>query len=232
MERRSGIQGYHASRAALEQASEQKSQMDEIKGKTLSEISNIVTTLSASINEKKTVLAPVIQQLRKMRVVANDLEAEFGEKRRQYKALMAGLDSGAVDLEQEVKGYRQDIQNDQSRYHYLNMSIGIIDIAQEKILHEMKAYIGGDEGVEAQQKARGFKSYRDIYNKKVVEQENLGKSLREEQKIVKAKHEPNVQQLFWFNDVRKLLLLKIDHNKKLLESGGLESSGFAQITQD
>jgi intraflagellar transport protein 81 len=50
----------------------------------------------------------------------------------------------------------------------------------------MKAYIGGDDVVELQQKARGFKTYRDIYNKKVVEQENMGKTLRDQQKDVKV----------------------------------------------
>jgi hypothetical protein len=54
------------------------------------------------------------------------------------------------------------------------------------VLQEMKAYIGGDEAVEAQQKSRGFKTYRDVYNKKIQEQENTGKILREQQKEVKV----------------------------------------------
>ncbi|ORY38172.1 hypothetical protein BCR33DRAFT_754577 [Rhizoclosmatium globosum] len=195
IERRSGVPGYHAQRDNLEKVSERKSEMDELKGKTLNEISEIISSIVSSINEKKTVLAPVIQELRKLRVVASDLEADYVEKKRHYDGMMVGLDSEAVKLEQEVKGYRQDIQNDQSRYHYLNMSIGLIDIAQDKVLNEMKAYIGGDDAVEAQQKAH-------------VEQENAGKALRDQQKEIKAKHEPNVKQLAFFTDVKKLLQLK------------------------
>ncbi|KAI9338982.1 hypothetical protein BDR26DRAFT_908510 [Obelidium mucronatum] len=232
IERRSGVQGYHSQRDDLEKVSERKSEMDELKGKTLNEISEIISSLVTGINDKKTVLAPVIQELRKLRVVASDLEADYVERKRHYDGLMVGLDSEAIKLEQEVKGYRQDIQNDQSRFHYLNMSIGLIDIAQDKVLHEMKAYIGGDDAVEAQQKARGFKTYRDVYNKKIIEQENAGKSLREQQKEIKAKHEPNVKQLSFFTDVKKLLQLKVAHNQKLLSGGGMDTSGFTQITQD
>ncbi|KAJ3385440.1 Intraflagellar transport protein 81 [Entophlyctis sp. JEL0112] len=232
LEKRTGTTGYHVARETLENVSARKSEMDDVKGKTLTEISEIISSLAKSINDKKTVLAPIIQELRKLRVTASDLEAEYAEKRRHYDGVMVALDSGTVDLEKEVSGYRQDIQNDQSRYHYLAMSSEMQDIAQEKILHEMKAYIGGDEAIESQQKARGFKTYRDIYNKKIIEQENLGKSLREEQKLIKAKHEPNVKQLAWFTDVKKLLQLKVAHNQKLLNSGGLETSGFAHMTQD
>ncbi|KAJ3252094.1 Intraflagellar transport protein 81 [Chytriomyces hyalinus] len=232
LERRSGIPNFHNDRETLEKVSERKGEVDQAKGKTLQEISDIIASLVSNINNKKSVLAPVINELRKLRVVASDLEADYVERKRHYDAMMVGLDSEAVKLEQEVKGYRQDIAIDQSRYHYLNMAIGLIDISQEKVLHEMKSYIGGDEAIEAQQKARGFKTYRDVYNKRIVEQENMGKSLREHQKEIKAKHEPNVKQLAYFTGIRKLLQLKVAHNHKVLSGGGLDTTGFSQITQD
>ncbi|KAJ3188129.1 hypothetical protein HDU85_005277 [Gaertneriomyces sp. JEL0708] len=52
--------------------------------------------------------------------------------------------------------------------------------------------------------------------------ENLAKGLRDQQKEVKAKHEPNVKQLKMFQDVRNLLALKSAHNAKVL-SGELKS---------
>ena len=113
-------------------------------------------------------------------------------------------------------------------------------------MQEMKAYIGGDEALEAIQKARGFKTYRELYNKKITEAENAGRALRESQKEIKvlaqlvlfgnmlpgiaanawtryraqAKHEPNMKQLAMFNDVKKLLNLKASYNKKVLSGGG------------
>lgn len=51
----------------------------------------------------------------------------------------------------------------------------------------MKAYTGGDETLEIQQKSRGFKTYRDMYNKKTNEAENTGRTLREQQKEIKVR---------------------------------------------
>ncbi|KAI9005219.1 hypothetical protein BC832DRAFT_476657 [Gaertneriomyces semiglobifer] len=127
-----------------------------------------------------------------------------------------------MQLEHGVRACRQDVDNDQSRFHYLNMQIEMADIAQQRVMQEMNAYIGGDEALEQQQKSRGFKSYRELYNKRLLEQENLAKGLRHQQKEVKAKHEPNVKQLKMFQDVRNLLALKSAHNAKVL-SGELKS---------
>ncbi|KAI9349273.1 hypothetical protein DFJ73DRAFT_789978 [Zopfochytrium polystomum] len=232
LEARGGVLGYHSDREALEKVSERKSEMDEEKGKALNEISEIIQKLVTTINDKKGLLAPIIQELRTLRTVAGDMETEYLAKKKQYDATMVGIDSEAIQLEQEVKGYRQDINNDQSRYHYLSMMIGLTDIillsariSLRKVLQEMKAYIGGDDLVEMQQKARGFKTYRDAYNKKTAEQEIWV--------VCSAKHEPNIKQLAMFNDVKRLLQLKLEHNKKVLRGEGTDS-GFegTMMTQD
>ncbi|KAJ1562699.1 Intraflagellar transport protein 81 [Cladochytrium tenue] len=186
MEARGGVSGYYTNKETLEKVSERKSELDEEKGKTLNEISGIIQNLISTINSKKGTLAPVIQELRTLRSRASDLESEYHDKKRLYDATMVGIDSDAVQLEQEVKGYRQDISNDQSRFHYLSTMINLTDINQERILQEMKSYIGGDDLIEVQQKARGFKTYRDYYNKKIAEQENHGRNLREQQKDIKV----------------------------------------------
>lgn len=89
-------------------------------------------------------------------------------------------------------------------------------------MQEMKAYIGSDDTIEAAQKARGFKTYRDLYNKKISEAEIAGRGLRDLQKEVKAKHEPNVKQLAMFQDLKKLLALKMAHNTKVLSGEAKE----------
>lgn len=234
LEKKAGISGFHAAQEALEKVSERKSEMDESKGKTLEEISILIQNVMQKINDKKTLLSPIIQELRRLRQESQDMESEFQEKKRIYDATLVGVNSEVSRLEQEVKGYRQDLLNDQSREHYLNMMIGICEIGQDRALQEMKAYIGGDEVIEAQQKARGFKTYRDLYNKKIIEQENFGKNLRDQQKEIKLKYESNMKQLTLFSDVQKLLQMKQTHNKRLLNQGGKDTDPFdnSMVTQD
>ncbi|KAJ3123398.1 Intraflagellar transport protein 81 [Nowakowskiella sp. JEL0407] len=233
LEKKSGVSGFHAAQDNLEKVSERKGELDQVKGKTLSEISEIVQNLMKSINDKKTKLSPIIQELRTIRQAVQELESAYSEKKKQYDATMVGLDSDNIQLEQEVKGYRQDIINDQSRYHYLQQMCHVVDIAQDKIFHEIKAYIGGDDSMDAIQKQRGFKSYRDLYNKKITEQENLGKNLREQQKDVRTNFEPNVKQLAMFSDLEKLLALKLSCNKKVLAAGRTNNTDIqGAITQE
>jgi intraflagellar transport protein 81 len=46
----------------------------------------------------------------------------------------------------------------------------------------VKAYTGGDASIEALQRRRGFKTYRDLYNKRMNELEVQSRQLREQQK--------------------------------------------------
>lgn len=97
-------------------------------------------------------------------------------------------------------------------------------------MNEMKAYIGADDMMELVQKARGFKTYREMYNKKIAELESQDKSLRELQHHVRTAHEPNMKQTRMFAGVKKLLLLKAASNKKVL-SGKIEDN-VGVVTMD
>ena len=67
IEARAGVSGYRETQEALENVSEMKSALDQMKGKTLEDISFMVNKLTQTINDKKTALAPVIKELRPLR---------------------------------------------------------------------------------------------------------------------------------------------------------------------
>ncbi|KAJ3319005.1 Intraflagellar transport protein 81 [Boothiomyces sp. JEL0866] len=221
-EQRSGVVGYHDAQTNLEKVSEMKSEVDQEKGKTLDQISNIIQQLTNSINEKKNQLAPVIQNLRALRQEAQELDNIYTEKKRIYDTTMIGLESENSNLDQDIRNLRNDIRNDHSRYHHLNQLIQQSEIAQDRVMNEMKAYIGADDMIELVQKARGFKTYRDLYNRKIAELENNSKILLEQQKEAKIKHEPNMKQIQMFNGIKRLLTLKIANNKKIISGRNQE----------
>lgn len=53
-----------------------------------------------------------------------------------------------------------------------------------------------------------FISFRDLYNRKIQEQETLGKNLRERQKAVRESHGPNMKQMRMWQDVVRLMEAK------------------------
>lgn len=77
IERAKGVQGFTETQASLEKISEAKSAIDEEKGSMLEEISRTVTEINQAIKDRKSHLAPQIQELRKLRQQFLDLEASI-----------------------------------------------------------------------------------------------------------------------------------------------------------
>jgi hypothetical protein len=61
------VSGYRQTQEELEKVSAVKSELDEKKGKTLEDISDMVQRLTRTIAAKKNSLAPIIKELRPMR---------------------------------------------------------------------------------------------------------------------------------------------------------------------
>ncbi|KAG7222125.1 hypothetical protein INR49_016697 [Caranx melampygus] len=67
VEAEKGISGYSNTQENLERVSAIKSELDEKKGRTLDDMSEMVKKLNSMIVEKKTALAPIIKELRSLR---------------------------------------------------------------------------------------------------------------------------------------------------------------------
>ena len=74
--------------------------------------------------------------------------------------------------------------------------------------------------MEALQKARGFKTYRDVYAQRVAELETQAKNLREKQKLVREQHEPNMHQRELFQQTYNLLQAKLASLSRGQAAGG------------
>ena len=66
-EARKGVSGFRETQDALENVSSMKSEFDDMKGRTLEDISRMVQQLNTRIEKKKSILAPVIKELRPLR---------------------------------------------------------------------------------------------------------------------------------------------------------------------
>ena len=45
---------------------------------------------------------------------------------------------------QEVHGYREEISSEESRYHYLNNMLRVLEAHQQRVTDEMKSYTSND----------------------------------------------------------------------------------------
>nr|XP_055177861.1 intraflagellar transport protein 81 homolog isoform X2 [Nyctereutes procyonoides] len=201
IEDKKGISGYSYTQEELERVSALKTEVDEMKGRTLDDMSEMVKKLNSLVSEKKSALAPVIKELRQLRQKCQELTQECDEKKSQYDSCAAGLESNRSKLEQEVRGLREECLQEESRYHYTNCMIKNLEIQLRRATDEMKAYVSSD-----QQEKR--KAIREQYTKNIAEQETLGKKLREKQKAVRESHGPNMKQAKMWRDFEQLMECK------------------------
>ncbi|XP_072271992.1 intraflagellar transport protein 81 homolog [Pyxicephalus adspersus] len=201
MEQKRGISGYSDTQEELERVSAIKSEVDEMKGRTLDDMSEMVKKLNAMIADKKSALAPVIKELRPLRQQCQELTQEHDEKKAQYDSCAAGLESNCSKLEQEVRGLQEECSQAESQYHYINLIKKIAEVQIQRALDEMKAYVSPDP-------LERKKALRDQFSKNIQEQENLGKKLREQQKSVKESHGPNMKQVKVWKDIEQLMECK------------------------
>ncbi|XP_070689853.1 intraflagellar transport protein 81 homolog [Pempheris klunzingeri] len=201
MEAEKGISGYSDTQEELERVSAIKSELDEKKGRTLDDMSEMVKKLNSMIAKKKSALAPIIKELRSLRQQCQELNHEYEEKKAQYESCTAGLESNRSKLEQEVKALREETAQEENRYHYINSMSEIIEMQIERAAEEMKAYVSSDP-------QERKKAIREVYMKNISEQELLGKKLREKQKMVRESHGANMEQMKMWRDLEQLMECK------------------------
>ncbi|XP_026575172.1 intraflagellar transport protein 81 homolog isoform X1 [Pseudonaja textilis] len=201
IEDKKGISGYSYTQEELERVSAVKSEMDDMKGRTLDNMSDMVKKLNTLVADKKSSLAPIIKDLRQLRQKCQELTQECEEKKSQYDSCAAGLESKRSSLEQEVKSLREECLQEESNYHQVNCMKMISEAQLQRVKEEVKMYVSSD-----QQERK--KAVRDQYSRMITEQENLGKKLREKQKSVRENHGPNLKQVKMWRDLQLLMECK------------------------
>ena len=201
LEKKKGVQGYRQTQEALEDVSVAKGEIDEQKGQALQAMSDTIEQLTAAIETKKAFLAPLIKEVRPLRQKHQELQAIHTEKKVSYDGLAAGLEGQRSSLEKEVRAYWEETVNEESRYHYLQYMLKSVQLQQQRVAAEMKCYVSSDP-------AEKRKSRRDQFTRKIQEQENLGKALRDKQKEIRETHVDAMKQVKMWKDLRKLFQAK------------------------
>ncbi|XP_020784019.2 intraflagellar transport protein 81 homolog isoform X1 [Boleophthalmus pectinirostris] len=196
-----GIAGYSNTQEELERVSAIKSELDEKKGRTLDDMSEMVKKLNYMIAEKKEALSPLIKELRSLREQSHKVRQEYEDKKAQYERTAAGLESNCSKLEQDVKVLKEETAQDENRYHYLNSQSQIIEMQIQRAADEVKAYVSSDP-------QERKKTVREMYLKNISEQELLGKKLREKQKMIRENHSHNMEQMKMWKDLELLIECK------------------------
>ena len=207
IESEKGVTGYMQTQEELAKVSQAKSSTDTMKGKTLEEISAIVTDISAALKERKNKLAPQIKELRALRQRYQEVEQGYLEKKAIYDNTAVGLESERLKIEKACEAGQEECLREESRYHYLNCLEAVANAQLEKVKQEQEYSRGKGKLL------RDFKNYTELYNHKLQQQAALSKELHKRQKEIKENADENLGQKQLFVDLKRLL----DCKKKISE---------------
>lgn len=202
-EKRKGVAGHRGTRETLEKVSKVKSELDERKEQSLQAMSHTVEQLKAIIEEKKTVLAPLIREVRPLRQKHQEIKAAHSNRKSTYDSMAAGYQANRSQLDREVRSLWQDCIEEERQFHYLNCLLESVRLHDQRVKVEMKAMVSKDP-------AEKKKCLRDQLTRKIHEQENLGRALRDKQKDIKETHEFALGQVKMWKDLERLFQAKKD----------------------
>lgn len=223
LEARRGVRGYRDTQDKLERASEKTAETDQLKEKTLEEISNMVRQITLQLKEKKSDLAPQIHKLRDVRNTYQLVETEFLQKKTNYDKVAVGLDVDRQQLEHECDAYQEEALQEESRFHYLNCLTAMAEATLKRIDDEEGWKAGKGRGL-----LPNFKCYEDLYTNKLAQQQAFSDQLRKQRAHIEKHEGPSMKQRASYADMEKLLAFKL----KILEDDSAGQMGFASTEYD
>jgi len=207
-EARRGLSGYQDTQEELEKVSQQKAEVDEVKGKTLEEISHVVEEINGQIKARKNRLAPQIKELRTLRVKFQEQESEYLEKKQLHDNLKAGLDTETAKLQAECDAAENEVSHEESTCHYYTSLHWIEQVKMERVQADRQQQFS-----RTMPDGTTVSSYVELYEAKLKQQDHAIKELRERQHSVQENREPNMKQVKLYKNLGKLLRSKQDMQK-------------------
>ena len=101
LERRKGVEGYRDTQRALVEMTEKTAEVDQMKGATLEQISDMVESISREFRSKQTALQPLMVKLKGVRQEYMEVEADYQEKKGNFDKVAVGLEMEKSTLERE-----------------------------------------------------------------------------------------------------------------------------------
>ncbi|CAF1361925.1 unnamed protein product [Adineta ricciae] len=198
-ERKQGIEGYFSTQERLEELSTMKMEQDELKGKSLDEITSLIKTLNTRISSKKAELDPILKEVKPLRAKVQELRSEYEAKKTKYDALNANFESSRSTLESEVRGFYEEQYAQESRFHTLRAQMLIHAVQLKRANDEQSSYMSKDKTT---------KSTRELLNKQISDYEVRIKSNRDRQKATKDVHIDGTKQMKYWRDLLRMMELK------------------------
>lgn len=207
IERQRGVGGFRQAREKLEKVSATKADLDDLKGKTLEEMSAISKEIQKGIQARQSELKPLVSELQDYRKKKAAIESKYLQAKQRYQNAISEYDSICMELDEESKKLKADIGAHQSKYHNARQMLCCLERKKRRGMEESMATKTGNPI------SKEIKTYSDYFQKAAQALKKETKSLKEQKKTIGTQTEANQKQLEMFQSLRRLLQVKLECQK-------------------
>ncbi|OHT05146.1 hypothetical protein TRFO_27279 [Tritrichomonas foetus] len=207
IEHERGVGGFREARAQLEKVSATKADLDDMKGKTLEEMSTISKEIQRNIQARQSELKPLVAKLQDIRKKKAAVESKYLQSKQRYQNAVSEYDTVCMELDEESKKLRGEIGTYQSKYHNVAQMLAGLDRTLKRVREEQTATETGNPV------SKTIKTYAKYFQKASHELKKETKALKEQKKTIGNQTEANQKQLEAFQSLRRLLQVKLECTK-------------------
>ena len=203
VEKQKGIFGFRDARNKLEQISATKADLDDAKGRTLEEMSQIVQEIQRNIKSRQDELKPYVTALQEKRKEKAAVENKYLQAKQRYNNAVSEYETVCQELDEECKKLRAEISQYQSKFFTVQALLGQQARTMKRINDEQRAIETGNPI------SSTIKTYADYFQKETLAMKKRTKELKEQKKTIGGQTEENQKQLEAFQSLRRLLQVKL-----------------------
>lgn len=130
-EKHYGVEGLSKMITGITEMIETNEQIDIMKGKSLMEMTAIVTQLSNKIEELKTTIQPLAQEHKTLKGVVAQLEPQYKEEKSTFDGVVADAKNGLDKARERYLTEKTEVYGMDSKIDILNHQIKVVKIMQE-----------------------------------------------------------------------------------------------------
>ena len=194
----------------LEILATRKQEIDESKALTLEEYAKLIQQIKKKIEDqdKKNVIAPLAGERDQLKREYEQILPTYEKKKSNFQNATSSVQKDYDIVKEEYNKNEKVFRECQDKYHQLNLSMLINKEMLKRCENEGQFMSKPDKRYK-----ENFKTYQDYY-KEIINQENeIIKDLREKQLKTKEAYEDNDRQMKLYNDLKRLLTMKLESLK-------------------
>lgn len=174
-----------------------------IENASMDELNRQIEKLLEQIKRKKGELAPKLEQKKNVLGEFEKIENEYKSKKVSFLGTTGKIEEDTKEVEEKVGKLRAEVEAMDTKLQVNKLKNELVDLKMVRLSEEGDNLKGNGKG------CAGSKSYQEYVKLKVQEGDKEILQLTAERQRVAERHMPSMEQKRMFNDLKKLLLVKL-----------------------